>query len=298
MRTLPRYSRAVGRAASAGVIVTGVMLISSQTAFAGGNAVTNGNFSAPGADQVTPTDWTPTNFGAETAPYSANINTNDVNGAYPPPSGQPGGNVAGNYSVEAFYEAGSSTGVEGFGGAQTLASPVVSSSDPQISWYTAETETPATTVASWAGSMVDVEFTSSSTSYQLVYLNPFTPATGSYSANPTASGTTTTKYVVLAALTSGSWYDQTARDIPTDVEAQFGISSFTVTAVEFGDLELTTSSAYPYPNMGSYWDDISMTGSPAAALPESSLVAGLPLIGLGALGAFVVAARRQRRPIA
>jgi hypothetical protein len=299
MRTSPRYSSARGalsRAAAATAVVTGVMLISSQSAFALSNDLTNGNFALPGGEGATPTEWAPTNFGAETAPYDATIGTYDVDGAYPPPSGQPGGNVAGNYAVEDFYEAGDDTGIEGFGGVQALS--VASSTDPQISWYTAQTFAPATSVASWAASSVTVDFTNASTNYQLVYLNPFTPSSGTYSANPTASNTTTTKYLVLSTLSDGTWYQQPLRDLPTDVAAQFGLSTFTVTGIEFGNLELTTSSGSPYPNMTSYWDDISLTGAPATALPESSLVAGLPLVGIGALGVFVVVGRRRRQATA
>jgi hypothetical protein len=206
--------------------------------------------------------------------------------------------VAGNYASEDFYESGDSTGVEGFGGAQTLTAPVASSADPQVSWSTAETFAPSTSVSSWAGSMVEVDLQSGGTTYSLRYINPFTAASGSYTASPTASNTATVKYVVLSTITSKTWYSQPARDVASDALAQFGLSTFTVTAIDYADLEDATSSGSPYPNMTAYWKNISLqtgtTTGPAPALAESPLTVGLPLVGIG-VAAVAITTRRRRR---
>jgi hypothetical protein len=66
---------------AAGIANIGILFAASSVAFA--DAITNGNFESTAGEGDTPNSWTPTNFGAETAPYSANISTYDVNGAYP-----------------------------------------------------------------------------------------------------------------------------------------------------------------------------------------------------------------------
>lgn len=283
---------------AASTLVFGLTVAAASAASAAAvDAVTNGSFQQPGANGVDPTGWVATNFDNETAPFRASIATYDTTGQFPPPAGTPGGDVAGNFASEAFYQAGSSTGVEGFGGVQTLASPVSSATVPQLSWSTVETNSPSTTVAAWAGSLLEVDLSSGPTSYKLRYLNPFTPKTGTYSADPVASDTATTKYVVLQTLTFKQWYTQPARDLAADVSKQFGLSSFTVNALHYGDLELTTSStgSSPFPNMTSYWKNISLaSGAPVPALPESPLALGLPLLGL-AVGGGILLARRGSR---
>ena len=76
--------------------------------------------------------------GAETGPYKRPHR--HIRRERPsPPSGLPGGDVAGNYGAENFYEVGSDAGVEGFGGSRALSTAVASGTDPQLSWSTAET---------------------------------------------------------------------------------------------------------------------------------------------------------------
>jgi hypothetical protein len=270
-----------------------LLIVMPSVAFAADNDITNGTFQSTTGEGATPSNWAEANFGTETGPYDATIETFDVNGNYPPPSGTPGGDVAGNYATENYYEVGSATGVEGFGGSQTLTAPVASSTDPQLSWSTVETYAPPTSAASWAGSAVQVDFTSGATNYQLVFVNPFAPTSGSYSSSPSASNTATTRYVVLPALTDAVWYTQPPVDVPAAVLAQFGLSSFTITGVSFANLEDVTAT-YPYANMTSYWKNISLVpGTPIGALPESPVVVGLPLAGLLAGGVFLVFRRRR-----
>jgi hypothetical protein len=265
---------------AAGIANIGILFATSSVAFA--DAITNGNFESTAGEGDTPNSWTPTNFGAETAPYSANISTYDVNGAYPPPAGMPGGNVAGNYAVEDFYEAGSNTGVEGFGGSQTLSSPVSSSSDSQLSWSTVETGAPDPSLANWAGSAVELDFTHGASTYELVFINPFTPTSGEtasvYADSPTSSDTATTKYVVLATLTDATWYSQAPVDVPAAISTQFGFSTFTINTVDFENLEDTTNSGSPYPNMDSYWKNISLV-----SVPEPTLFGLLTVAAVGFL---------------
>jgi hypothetical protein len=164
-----------------------------------------------------------------------------------------------------------------------------------LSWSTAETYFPPTASADWAGSAVEVDFTSGASSYQLRYINPFTPSSGSYSASPTGADTATTKYVVLSPLTDGAWYTQPAVDVASGISAQFGFTSFTITAVDFINLEDVTAT-YPYANMTSFWKNISLVpGGPNTALPESPLAVGMPLAGLGVIGVAVALQRRRHR---
>jgi len=95
--------RHVRRATAVGIASIGLVLASGTAAFASADSVTNGSFQEPGANNVTPADWTATNFGNESSPYSASIDTYDVNGAYPPPAGTPGGDTVGNFAVENYY---------------------------------------------------------------------------------------------------------------------------------------------------------------------------------------------------
>ncbi|HUB25962.1 MAG TPA: PEP-CTERM sorting domain-containing protein [Tepidisphaeraceae bacterium] len=250
--------------------------LTAGVAHAGVEQITNGSFQAPGVEGATPNDWIATNFFNESGPYDANISTYDVDGQYPGPTGTPGGDVAGNFSTEAFYEAGNDTGVEGFGGSQSLT--VASSGDPQLSWSTAETDAPDPSVANWAGSAVEVDFTSGSNSYNLIFVNPFTSSGGAYSLSPTSSDTSTTQYVVLSTLTDNTWYTQTPVDVPSYVLSQFGLSSFTINSVDFENLEDTSSSGYPYPNMDSYWKNISLQTS---AVPEPGSIGLLSVASVG-----------------
>ena len=78
-----------------------------------GWALTNGDFSAPGTNGSTPTGWSATTFGNDTSPYSLSINEYNSSGQYPPPAPLPGG---ASWASEAFYDVGSTTGIDGGGG--------------------------------------------------------------------------------------------------------------------------------------------------------------------------------------
>ncbi len=298
MRANTRRRAARVGAATASVALGMAMLAPGATA-AGTGAITNGDFQQPGSNGAIPTGWTPTTFGAETAPFNASIATYDSTGQFKPPTGTPGGDQAGTFASEAFYQAGSSTGVEGYGGSQSLAAAVASTSLPQLSWSTVESFSPSTSVSAWAGSMVEVDLSSGGQAYQLRYINPFTPQSGSYSGQPTASNTATTKYLVLGQIAFKQWHTEAARDLAADVAGQFGLPAFTVSGVRYGDLELATSASSPYPNMTSYWKNLTLQAGTSTpnALPEMPLALALPLAGLTVLGASAVWRLRRRSTI-
>jgi hypothetical protein len=129
-----------------------------------------------------------------------------------------------------------------------------------------ETGAPDPSLVNWAGSAVELDFTHGPSTYELVFINPFTPTSGEtarvYADSPTSSDTATTKYVVLATLTDDTWYSQAPVDVPAAISTQFGFSTFTINTVDFENLEDTTNSGSPYPNMDSYWKNISLVSVP------------------------------------
>lgn len=142
--------------------------------------------------------------------------------------------------------------------------------------------------------MLQLELSSGASTDRLRYIAPF--AAGGYSGTPSDQDTSTTKTVVLPAIPAKVWSTTAARDVAADASARFGLSRFTITAVTYGDLENRTSAGgSPFPNITTYWKDVSLTtGAPPAALPDAAQAVLLPLVGLGALGT-VVAVRRSRR---
>lgn len=77
-------------------------------------------------------------------------------------------------AVEAFYEAGTATGVEGIGGEQTSATfgSVTQANNPQVSFSDLENKAPETMLAKWAGGGLEIDFTHAKKSFSLIYLNP------------------------------------------------------------------------------------------------------------------------------
>jgi hypothetical protein len=230
---------------------------------AGTNLLVNGDFAKPGPaknEGDPPTGWTLVDLGAETDPYSASIGVYNAKGKYPPPTGNPNkADIADNV----FYEAGTATGIEGIGGQQTtFAKPITQANNPQVSFSNVEVTGPETTVADWAGSGLQIIVTSGKKTDTLIYLNPWAPPTGTYSGAPV--NTATTKYILGPALAASTWNTQAARSLNTDIAAQFKLKSYKVASVTFINLEDTTSSASPYPNMNGYMADLAITEGSAS----------------------------------
>ena len=254
-------------AAAAGVAVSMFLLLPGSSALLansasaspapGSNLLANGNFEAGFVNGGTPPDWTVTDLGAETHPYEASIETdNSAAPEYPPPPGGPGPD---GISVETFYEAGSSLGVEGIGGKQTSSTfgSVTQADDPQVGYSVAPTNAPEASNSAWAGSALEVNFTSGASSDTLVYFDPWKAYDSTFTGGPTNSATV--QYIVGPTLSTDDWYTQTPRDLDTDIQNAFGMSTFTVTSVVFADLEDTiNSTSSPYPNMDSYWSDVEL----------------------------------------
>jgi hypothetical protein len=223
----------------------------------GTNLIVNGDFAKPPPTHngAPPSDWTLVNLGAEKKPYSASIDVYNAKGEYPPPAGNPNKqDIADNV----FYEAGTATGIEGIGGEQS--SPtfmcITQTKNPQVSFSDVEVSGPATTNADWAGGGLEVKFTSAKKSYSLIYLNLWTPPTGTYPDKPV--NTATTKYILGPTLTAGKWNTQKARSLNADIKAQFGLTKYVVYRVLFIDLEDTINAAKPYANQNGYVADVAI----------------------------------------
>jgi len=288
-------TRRSARVAAVGSLGGLALLLAAPVAAAATDSVTNGSFQAPGTNGVDPAGWTASTLGAETAPFRASIATYDTTGQFPPPAGTPGGDTAGNFTSEAFYQVGSGTGVIGYGGRQVLATPVGSTSAPKLGFSTVESFFPSSTKVSWAGAVLQLDLSSGTSTYTLRYVAPF--AAGGYSGTPSDQDTATTKTVVLPAIPAKVWSSTAGRDVAADASARLGLPSFTITAVTYGDLENRTSAGgNPFPNITTYWKNVSLTTGDTlpTALPDATQAVLLPLAGLAAL-ATVTAARRSRR---
>lgn len=289
--TLRRVAAAIGATAVAGLVAAPAATAATP------NLVTNGDFAQPGVNGANPKGWALVNLGAETAPFKAAIATYDATGKFPPPAGIPGGE---QFASEAFYQAGSSTGVEGIGGSQPL-SGVTNATNAQVAYSVAETNYPDPSLASWAGSVFQVDFTSGATSYSLRYFNPFTPGATPYASAPTRAATV--KYITGASLPNKAWFTAPTRNLTADIASQFGLSTFTVTGITYGDLENTTSAQGTngagktiYPNETSYWAGIGLTqATPPPATPETPVAVMLPGAALGVLATGWMIRRRKSR---
>jgi hypothetical protein len=249
------FRRAAASGAGALLLLLLVVTPASASPAAGTNLLVNGNFETGFANGANPPDWTLTDLGAETDPYDATIDTDNASGPYPPPAGGPDPD---GIADEAFYEAGSSTGIEGIGGEQTSSTfgSITQADDPQVGYSAVATDTPEATNSSWAGSALEINFTSESNSYTLVYFDPWQAYDSTFTGSPV--DTATVKYIIGPTLTTDTWYTQSPRDLDTDITNEFGLNTFTVTSVVFADLEDTIDSGSPYPNMDGYWADIAL----------------------------------------
>jgi hypothetical protein len=269
-RRARRYTTAI---AACGAVVGVIALTGTAVASAAPNTaklpkpkaslITNGNFEKPGAaahEGVAPTGWKLVDLGAETKPYDASIGAWNAKGKYPPPKGNPNKS---DVAVEAFYEAGSATGLEGIGGQQTVKSGAISqANNPQITFADVANSAPEASVADWAGSGIEIIFTSGKRTGTLIYLNPWTAYKSKFTGKP--ADTASVKYVLGPTLKAKAWYTWKARSINTDMLKQFKLRSYTIRVVRFVDWEDTSSSASPYPNMDAYFANLAITEGPAA----------------------------------
>jgi hypothetical protein len=294
------YRRGIwlGRAtAGAASVLAGAMLFAgpaSASPAPGTNLLINGNFHTSFSENSQPVDWNLLYLGAETAPYDATINAYDENGQYPPPSGNPDSL---DTADEAFYEAGSATGVEGIGGQQTSSTfgSITQADDPQVSYSTAYTDAPEAKNSSWAGSALEVAFTSGGQNYTLIYFNPWTAYNSTFTGSPTNSATV--QYIIGPTLgAADTWSTQTPRDLNTDIDNSFGLTTYTVTSVTFADLEDTVNSGSPYPNMDGYLADLDLAehGPSSGQVPEAPLVVLLPGAAALAVAGTLLLGRRRR----
>jgi hypothetical protein len=256
------------RAACAASCATAALMALSGTALAahsprtlpkpGKELLYNGDFALPTAKKYngqTPAGWKLVLLGAEKKPYSAGIGVYNAKGQYPPPKGNPNKS---DIADEAFYEAGTATGVEGIGGQQLPAKfgSITQANNPQISFSDVEHSAPEAKNAAWAGTGLQFSFTSGKKSYTLIYLNPWTAYKSTFTKKPVS--TKTTKYVLGKTLTTDTWYTWKAFGLNAGISKAFGLKTYTLTAVTFIDLEDTISAAYPYANMDGYFADLSI----------------------------------------
>jgi hypothetical protein len=252
---------AVGAAASLAVL-TGTASAASlpHVKPVGASLIKNGQFAEPGPaknEGVAPTDWAVVDLGAETDPYMATIGVYNAKGQYPPPTGNPNTkDIADN----TFYEAGTATGIEGIGGQQTDTTfgSMTQANNPQVGYSNVQSDAPEASVADWAGSGLEIDFTHANQTYSLIYLNPWTAyGTTPFSGAPVS--TTTTKYILGPTLTADTWNTQAPRSLNADIDAQFKFKAYKVIDIDFINLEDTTSAAKPYPNMSGYFANLSVT---------------------------------------
>jgi hypothetical protein len=230
---------------------------------AGASLITNGNFEKPGAakhEGVAPTGWKLVDLGAEKKPYDASIGAWNAKGKYAPPKGNPNKS---DVAVEAFYEAGSATGLEGICGQQSVKPGAISqANNPQITFSDVANSAPEASVANWAGSGIEIVFSVGKRVGTLVYFNPWTAYKSKFTGKPV--DTASVKYVIGPTLKAKTWYTWKARSINSDMLKQFKLRSYTIRQVRFVDWEDTTNSGKPYPNMDAYFADLAITEGPAA----------------------------------
>ena len=102
--------------------------------------------------------------------------------------------------------------------------------------------------------------------------------------------------MIGTTLTNKTWYTQPGRDLSTDTNAAFGLSTYTVTGVEYGNLEdAVTVTSSPYPNETSYWTLVSLSSGPGASTPETPVVVALPVVAVTLFGGAVAIRRRRSR---
>jgi hypothetical protein len=224
----------------------------------GKNLIHNGDFAVPGPakhEGATPTGWKLVKLGAEKKPYSAAIGVYNAKGTYPPPKGNPNKS---DIADEAFYEAGTSTGVEGIGGQQTSAKfgSITQANNPQVSFSDVEHSAPEAGNSAWAGTGLQFTFTSGKKSYTLTYFNQWTAYKSTFRKHPL--NTKTTKYIIGPTLKLDIWHTTKTFSLNASLRRQFGLTTYRIKDVIFADLEHTINSAYPYANMDGYFADLTI----------------------------------------
>jgi hypothetical protein len=292
IRTMRRQALALRCSAVVGAaVLTGLTVAPAADAGAYANVLTNSDFSQGGTGN-TPTGWSEANLDNEANPYSSDITSETAgDGSFPPPVASP---AASGYSAQVFYEGGSDLGSEGIAATQGV-SNVSNTDDPQVGYTTLQTVAPGLAAVDWAGTVFEVDFTSGPTSYELRYYNSF--AGVAYPDAPSSDATT--KYIVGPSLAKDVWFTQAPRDLNADILAQFGLSTYTVTAVDVGVLEDTINpNGAGYPNETAYFTDADLASdepaTPPAQTPESPLVVGLPVAGVVAAGGAIWLRYRRR----
>jgi hypothetical protein len=264
-RTWSGKSAAVGAACAA---VTGVLALSGPALAApahankpkpGTNLLVNGDFAkpAPTVKGVTPTGWSLVDLGVEKKPYEASIDSYNAKGEYPPPKGDP--NKSG-IADNVFYEGGSSLGVEGIGGEQAAKTfgSITQANNPQLSFSTVEHSGPENANATWAGSGIQINFTSGKKAYSLIYLFPWTATGTAYTAKP--ANTATVKYILEKTIKDNDWVTLKPASLNNSIAGQFKVKSYKVTDVIFAVLENTVNATKsPYPNENGYFADLAIT---------------------------------------
>jgi hypothetical protein len=223
----------------------------------GKNLLFNSEFRKPGPDKnLPPTGWKLVLLGAEKKPYDASIDVYNAKGQYPPPKGNPNKS---DIADEVFYEAGSATGVEGIGGQQTRAKfgSISQANNPQVSFSDVEHSAPEAKNAAWAGSGLQISFTSGKRDYKVIYLNLWTAYKSTFTKKPVS--TATTKYVVGKTLKLDKWITKRPFGLNKSIKELFGLKTYRVTTVTVVDLEDTINSAYPYANMDGYFANLAIT---------------------------------------
>jgi hypothetical protein len=273
---MPSYPRLTWRTKAAGAAVCAaaglVALAGTASATAapattrlpkpGTNLIHNGNFASPGPathEGATPTDWSKIDLGAEMKPFSASINAWNAKGEFPPPKGNPDKS---DIAAEIFYEAGTSVGVEGFGGQQTRAQfgRITQANNPMVSFSDVAHKAPGMLLSDWAGSGVEVVIGAGKHTDTLIYFNPWMSTTGPYSSKPANSPTV--KYIMGPTLSVGEWTTWKPRSLNADIKKEFGIKFYPVLDVRIIVLEDTVNSGGskgPFPNMDAYVSDLAIT---------------------------------------
>jgi hypothetical protein len=253
---------AVAACAAAGLLAVTAAVPASAASAAdklpkpGKNLIINGDFASPGPakhEGATPTGWKLVKLGAEKKPYDAAIGAYNAKGQYPPPAGNP--NKA-DIADEAFYEAGSATGIEGIGGEQNSAKfgDITQANNPQVSYSTVEHSASESTNAAWEGAGLEIVVVASKKVYTLIYYNQWTAYKSTFTHKPVS--TKTTKYVIGRTLVLDKWYTSKTFGLNAALKKAFGLTSYRIKDVIFADLEHTISAKYPYANMDGYFADL------------------------------------------